>query len=312
MTISFCEACAEASKSGEKSIKMTRQIKGKSVTLELDTALCVECAEPRDQRRLERHVTRLFMDAYREKHGIITTSRIMTLRKNMNLNQRDFARLLGMGEITVARYEAGHIPSRTNAALIERAQSLEYVMDFYEKNKDAISPKGQDHIKAFITKAKTKDTSFATYNLELTEDALTFLTDIAHEEGLRLSFVHLSRMLYHADMLAYMMGTKTITGLKYYRSELGQIPDHLMSIIERSQHVRLKAEGAAIYVVSQQTHRLLTITPLEKELLNTVYQRYKAFTVEEIIHRVRKEKGYQNTKQGEYFSYEDISELRLG
>ena len=311
MALSFCNACAEAIKSGDKTIKLTRQVKGKPITLELDTALCVECHDPRDQRRLERHIHRLFMDAYREKHGIITTSRIMTLRKNMSLNQRDFARLLGMGEITVARYEAGHIPSRSNAELIERVQNLEHVMNFYEKNKNAISPKGQEQIKAFITKAKSKDTTLADYNLELTEDALYVLTHAAHLEGRSLSFIHLSRMLYHVDMLAYLMANKTITGLKYYRSDLGQIPDHIMTIIEQSQYVKFVCQGAGIYVKSEQEHRLLSITPLEKELLHTIYEKYKELSTDDIIQRARKEKGYNQTKPGEYLSLDDVADLRL-
>ena len=44
-------------------------------------------------------------DAYRCAHGLLTSQEIVQLRKKYGLTQKEFAFLLGWGEITVTRYE---------------------------------------------------------------------------------------------------------------------------------------------------------------------------------------------------------------
>ncbi len=53
----------------------------------------------------------------------ITPDSIKSIRKRYGLSQQGFARLLGIGEASMARYESGATPSKANANLIRAAVS---------------------------------------------------------------------------------------------------------------------------------------------------------------------------------------------
>jgi putative zinc finger/helix-turn-helix YgiT family protein len=45
-------------------------------------------------------------NAYRIKHGLLTSNDIVEIRENYDLSQVEFARLMGWGEATISRYES--------------------------------------------------------------------------------------------------------------------------------------------------------------------------------------------------------------
>ncbi len=48
-------------------------------------------------------------NAYREKHGLLTSNEIVKIREGYGLSQVELARMLGWGEATVSRYESNSI-----------------------------------------------------------------------------------------------------------------------------------------------------------------------------------------------------------
>ena len=62
----------------------------------------------------------------------LTPQDIKDIRAKYGLSQRSFARLLGLGEASLARYEKDQKPSRANANLIRAARLPRFVMDFRE------------------------------------------------------------------------------------------------------------------------------------------------------------------------------------
>ncbi len=57
-------------------------------------------------------------DAYREKHGLLTTALIKYIRKSKRQNQAEFAAFLGVGEASVKRWEAGLVQDKAYDQLI--------------------------------------------------------------------------------------------------------------------------------------------------------------------------------------------------
>ena len=45
-------------------------------------------------------------EAYRERHGLLTSKELKTIRKRLSMSQRDFAAFLGVGIASVKRWEA--------------------------------------------------------------------------------------------------------------------------------------------------------------------------------------------------------------
>lgn len=59
---------------------------------------------------------------------------IKDIRNSYGLSQKDFARVLGIGEASIVRYENGVTPTRANANLIRAARMPEFMLDCLERD----------------------------------------------------------------------------------------------------------------------------------------------------------------------------------
>ena len=59
-------------------------------------------------------------DAYREKMNLLTTKQIKEIRAKYRVNQKDFAKILGWGEVTMARYESFFVQDRANDNVLRK------------------------------------------------------------------------------------------------------------------------------------------------------------------------------------------------
>ena len=58
----------------------------------------------------------------------LTAQDIKRIRRKYGLTQQGFARLLGLGEASVVRYENGQTPSKANANLIRAADNPAFIV----------------------------------------------------------------------------------------------------------------------------------------------------------------------------------------
>lgn len=68
----------------------------------------------------------------------VTAEEIREIRGLYGLTQRSFAKLLGIGEASLARYESGSVPSKANANLIRAARHPEFMMECLERDGELI------------------------------------------------------------------------------------------------------------------------------------------------------------------------------
>ncbi|WP_270297072.1 helix-turn-helix domain-containing protein [Eggerthella sinensis] len=69
----------------------------------------------------------------------LTAQDIKRIREKYGLTQQGFARLLGLGDASVVRYENGQRPSKANANLIRAAENPEFVADCLKRDGDLLS-----------------------------------------------------------------------------------------------------------------------------------------------------------------------------
>lgn len=69
----------------------------------------------------------------------LTAQDIRRIRKRYGLSQQAFARVLGIGEASIVRYENGQKPSRANANLIRAADNASFMLDCLERDGNRIS-----------------------------------------------------------------------------------------------------------------------------------------------------------------------------
>lgn len=80
----------------------------------------------------------------------ITPDSIKSIRKRYGLSQQGFARLLGIGEASMARYESGATPSKANANLIRAAMIPEFMAGCLERDGDTLSAKQRASVEKIV------------------------------------------------------------------------------------------------------------------------------------------------------------------
>lgn len=80
----------------------------------------------------------------------LTAQDIKDIRGRYGLSQKSFARILGLGEASVARYEAGQKPSKANANLIRAAKIPRFMLDCLRRDGDALTERERDSVSKII------------------------------------------------------------------------------------------------------------------------------------------------------------------
>lgn len=80
----------------------------------------------------------------------LTPEEIKRIRGKYGLTQQAFARVLGIGEASIVRYENGQKPSRANANLIRAAKIPAFMLDCLKRDGDQITPAQREQAERVI------------------------------------------------------------------------------------------------------------------------------------------------------------------
>ena len=78
------------------------------------------------------------------------SQQIKEIRKRYGLSQQAFARLLGIGEASITRYENGVTPTKANANLIRAAMIPEFMAGCLEREGDVLTPKQRASVEKIV------------------------------------------------------------------------------------------------------------------------------------------------------------------
>lgn len=87
----------------------------------------------------------------------LTPEAIISLRKSYGLTQQAFARLLGIGEATMNRYEKGVTPTRANANLLRAAMIPEFMADCLRRDGHQLTAKQRESVESVVYAELTFD-----------------------------------------------------------------------------------------------------------------------------------------------------------
>lgn len=147
---SFCTECEKDVKiKKETRENVQRLIGGKLITGNLIVCHCTECGAIVSIPEYERLNDKEFFSKYRQECGLLQPEEIKATREKYGLSQANFAKLLGMGEKTITRYENGSVQDEAHDTLIRAAQDAKFVKQLYALRKfdfDIVFPKTIDNI----------------------------------------------------------------------------------------------------------------------------------------------------------------------
>jgi len=88
---------------------------------------------------------------YRNKYGLLQPEEIKKIRKSYGLTQKELARLLGWGDVTICRYENGTLQSKAYDNMLRSIQKPSNLCDLLKRNPEIISRDKYDTLVKTIT-----------------------------------------------------------------------------------------------------------------------------------------------------------------
>lgn len=114
----YCEECGRLVEIQSQTRSETLKVKGVDITLDIDTCVCTACGNPVFVPDVDGESLKRFYREYRRRMGLLQPEEIRDIRSKYGMSQETFARVLGMGAKTIARYENGSLQDEAHNNLI--------------------------------------------------------------------------------------------------------------------------------------------------------------------------------------------------
>lgn len=140
-------------------------------------------------------------DAYRKAAKLITVSEINEILEKYSIGAGPLAKVLGFGDITINRYIAGQLPSKSHSEkLLEVRASHKKMENYLEINKEAISPVAYNKCRAAIDQL----------NSIYGDSKIEVVTRYMLSKSVDITPLALQKMLYYAQAFFYALFEKTL------------------------------------------------------------------------------------------------------
>lgn len=123
---------------GVKVRNVTVDVKGIDITYDEYYRIDLETGEEIFDRDLEIKNDSIVFDIYKKQKGLLTNSEIKSIRKKYDMNQKEYAMAIGVGEVTVNRFENGSIQTEATDAIMRLSENPDNMYDLLLKNQPNI------------------------------------------------------------------------------------------------------------------------------------------------------------------------------
>lgn len=185
---------------------------------------------------------------YRVKLKIPFTEQVIQTREKYELSASKMSAILGFGINSYRQYEAGEIPSISNARLIQLVEDpkkfiqmveLSHQLDQKTKKKYILKAESllEDHklnrfkinLKAYLLGDFKTDvfTGYRAPNFEKITEMVVYFT-----ESVQPFKTKMNKLLFYSDFVMFKNTGFSISGLKYLAEEMGPVPINFQSLFE--------------------------------------------------------------------------------
>lgn len=259
-------------------------------------------------------------DSYRKKNNLLTSKEIKNIRKKFELTQAEFSLLLGLGEITITRYETKQIQDVSIDQIMRFVDSNPMILlDYLDERKDKFTEKRYNEIKDNIKHAideknikldilKLKYIDYDTenenngnclLNIDKLSNYIAYIAKKMQEEKIDLKKVVLMKLLWYIDAIGYKENNKALTGLVYVHENYGALPighEEIMYLPSiKFTKKQLEEEQYQYQIYIKDDYKMKKIKDSEKEIIDRVINKFKNYRSSEISEYMHKEDAYKNT-----------------
>lgn len=303
-----------------------------------NVAICNECNQDLYVNKIEDENNERIYKIYREKANIIKAEDIVKFREKYDISQRELTAILGLGKMTINRYERGGLPTKSQSdyikLLIENEDKfIEKVNEAYENNnitektykkivsegqEENISKKRvQENIRRYLKEVLNRKpdiyNGYKSLDLEKVENIISYIASKVKN----LTITSLNKYLWYIDMLSFNKRAVAITGLTYQNQKFGPTIvykkyDELSLLDDKYQREDIETEnGNTTKIISNENFNLDKINDSEKEIIDTIIKLLKNKKVTDISEMSHREDGWKKTKRLEKISFEYATNLNI-
>ena len=324
MSTVFCPNCEKITDIEHVKIVEDIEIRGERISVPAEFFKCLSCGEEFDDPKSKQDPLIEAYREYRRRYDLMQPEDIRALRQRYGLTQKELAKLLGFGEITISRYENGALQDNSHNELLRMIENPSNLLAIIEKNGGFLSEgKKQKLIELldvsieqtthsyiynfleYIGKYKPNmNSGFQRLNINKLYQAILFFC----EKGTLKT--KLNKLLFYADFTNFHCYTVSITGARYLHYPYGPVPEKYQFYLAALQEEEtIKIEETPIFdyigemIYSLKEPDLTIFSELEKNTLGKVMEYFKDFSARDIRDFAHKEKGYLETQDRELISY---------
>ena len=332
-----CPLCGRFHEIEERERVTATVIKGEEISYEEKFCFCANMAGNKNTFETDAMANENPLrarNAYRMKHGLLTSSEIIEIRESYGLSQVDLSRLMGWGEATISRYESKAIQDEAYDTMLRLIKDNPLkALEFLKKNgdkfsrekryiiKEKIVEKLDSYGKEYLTR-QTFEGEYAEYDEPsdsngyrlLDIDKLEVIISYFAEHVSNLFKVKLMKMLWYADALSYKQTGKSMTGLVYRHEAMGALPVGHYSLMNLEK-LNVREEMSLnydlmlhIYPDEQADYSVLDNN--EKKVLDAVIGKFRSFKASDIVEYMHEERAYAETRPGAVIPFCLAGEIR--
>lgn len=272
-------------------------------------------------------------NAYRKKHGLLTSEEIVDIRENYGMTQVELAKLLGWGEATISRYESKAIQDEAYDNMLRIIKDNPWkAIEFLDKNKEKFSTTKRRDIRLnMIQRLESYGREFLvrqTFNSEYARylepsdvngykkvdiDKIERIISYYAKSIPRLYKAKLMRMLWYTDAIFFKSHGESMTGLVYLHENKGALPVGHSSLLNL-ENIKYREEeiddSVRLYFYPNEAFNDYVFLQNELIVLEDVVRKFENYNLAEIVDYMNEEQAYKKTKVGEIIPYSLAKEVR--
>jgi putative zinc finger/helix-turn-helix YgiT family protein len=260
---------------------------------------------------------------YRDRFNIPFPDEITRIREKYDLSATKMSAILGFGANSYRQYEAGEMPSVSNARLIQMVNDPKKFIEMVElcdSLEDRVKTKYIQKAQLLIEERKRNifEFNFKDYllgshladicsgyrnpNFEKFTEMVVFFSEKNQPFKTKMN-----KLLFYADFLMFKQNCFSISGVRYRAINMGPVPNNFQSIFE---YLANEDEIDIFYTQFSQGYtgeqfkarkdrpfNAKLFSDLELEVLNRVADKFKPTTTNDIIELSHLEKAWKKNEQ---------------